>query len=478
MADWSPEHRLPIIQSDLVAVPGFNDAEQARIEELIEKDWASLDQKDTILIDKYLSYATSLAREQSSDSNPKHARAMVAIAGLHERRGTQKNLAISLSLNRLAASLGEAHAAYNLGRIHAGGLFGVPQNVSKAKDWFEKSASMGDLPDAFYALGHLYHHSLGVLNSRLEMAKRWYLMASDFNHLDAQASLCDLLFSNPGQPPDYKEARKWCLRASKSSPLNARVQLALGSMYYNGYGGKREANLGFEWLKSAADQGLQDAQFRVGLAYSSGVGESVSPNETQARFWYRLAAEQGHKHAQYNLAGMLRDGLGGNGDINHALYWYQHAAEQGDHDAEFAIASLYYNADTPTMDDAEKSYQWMLRAAKGGHADAMYWLAMLLAEGHGVEKSENGARQWLDKAARMGHFNSEKKLREISSESEILAREFSLFNEFRVRGSYENTMEPEAIDVDSGIPSEESEDTLLDVAYDKEDLDDIFYEEL
>ncbi len=52
-------------------------------------------------------------------------------------------------------------------------------------------------------------------------------------------------------------------------------------------------------------------------------------DETEARRWYRHAAQQGYAAAQYNLAQMLQDGRGGPRDEAEARHWLQRAAAAG-----------------------------------------------------------------------------------------------------------------------------------------------------
>jgi TPR repeat protein len=49
----------------------------------------------------------------------------------------------------------------------------------------------------------------------------------------------------------------------------------------------------------AAEQGDADAQLEVGEAYRYGKG--VEQDEEKAFKWWKLAAEQGHERAKYNL---------------------------------------------------------------------------------------------------------------------------------------------------------------------------------
>ncbi|KAF9082398.1 hypothetical protein BGX29_003910 [Mortierella sp. GBA35] len=55
------------------------------------------------------------------------------------------------------------------------------------------------------------------------------------------------------------------------------------------------------WFRKAADQGLEDAQYRIGILYKNGQG--VSQDYTQAMNWLKKATDQGRTdaHIQYEL---------------------------------------------------------------------------------------------------------------------------------------------------------------------------------
>ena len=62
--------------------------------------------------------------------------------------------------------------------------------------------------------------------------------------------------------------------------------------------------------------------------YDYGLG--VIEDDTQAVYWFRKAAEQGHAKAQYNLGVMYESGRGIAKDDTQAVYWFRKAAEQGE----------------------------------------------------------------------------------------------------------------------------------------------------
>ena len=51
-----------------------------------------------------------------------------------------------------------------------------------------------------------------------------------------------------------------------------------------------------KWFRKAADQGVELAQFKLGLCYASGNG--VPENKAEAAKWIRKAAAQGNEDAK------------------------------------------------------------------------------------------------------------------------------------------------------------------------------------
>ena len=80
-------------------------------------------------------------------------------------------------------------------------------------------------------------------------------------------------------------------------------------------------------FKKAAEQGIAQAQYNLGVMYDN--GEGVIQDDKEAVKWFRLAAEQGYARAQHNLGVMYRNGEGVRQDDKEAVTWYRLAAEQG-----------------------------------------------------------------------------------------------------------------------------------------------------
>lgn len=81
-----------------------------------------------------------------------------------------------------------------------------------------------------------------------------------------------------------------------------------------------------EWLEPA-EQGLAQAQYRLGTLYESGQG--VVRDFTSASKWYRRAAQQGHTIAQHMIGLTYAYGLGVAQDAVAAHMWLDLAVAGG-----------------------------------------------------------------------------------------------------------------------------------------------------
>ena len=77
---------------------------------------------------------------------------------------------------------------------------------------------------------------------------------------------------------------------------HAEAQYHLASRYYAGYGVPKDIGQSARWFRRAAEQGHERAQYKLGGMYSK--GEGVPQDTEQAAKWYRHAAEQGCEAAQ------------------------------------------------------------------------------------------------------------------------------------------------------------------------------------
>jgi TPR repeat protein len=107
-------------------------------------------------------------------------------------------------------------------------------------------------------------------------------------------------------------------------------------MYDNGQGVARDYAEAARWSRKAADQGVAEAQFNLGVMHDNGRG--VARDYAEAARWLRKAADQGFARAQCMLGLKYYDGQGATQDYVQSYMWMNLAASRanGDDQKEFA----------------------------------------------------------------------------------------------------------------------------------------------
>ncbi len=152
---------------------------------------------------------------------------------------------------RKAAESGDPAAAFEVGLRFAEGR-GVPADLGRAADWYAKAAAKGSIP-AQYRLAVAYEKGLGVERST-DKAKQAYLAAAERG--------------------------------------NVRAMHNLGVLFANA----RDMNSAVPWFQRAADLGLKDSQFNLGIIHALGSG--VKQDLAVSYKWFSLAAKQGDQEAE------------------------------------------------------------------------------------------------------------------------------------------------------------------------------------
>lgn len=117
---------------------------------------------------------------------------------------------------------------------------------------------------------------------------------------------------------DYEAALKnFVPEAEKGDPL---AQTALGIMYQNGRGVKRDFAKAKAWYEKAAEQGDEIAQNN--LAYMYWKGQGVTRDDTRAAELFGLATVRGYGLAAYHLADMYWKGQGVEKNLLRAFVLY------------------------------------------------------------------------------------------------------------------------------------------------------------
>ena len=156
-------------------------------------------------------------------------------------------------------------------------------------------------------------------------------------------------------------------------------------------------------LRQSAEEGNAEAQYSLGLMYSSGDG--IPKDKAEAAMWYRKAAEQGDARAQMNLGFLYSKGEGIPKDEAEGEKWYRKAAEQGNARAQYSLGLMYWSELREFLDipkDDTEAVKWFGKSAEQGNAIGQRYLAVMYYFGFGVPVDEVAAYMWNILASAQG----------------------------------------------------------------------------
>lgn len=165
------------------------------------------------------------------------------------------------------------------------------------------------------------------------------------------------------------------------------VLLALGERYFFGVGGAgQDYQKAYDYLRQAAELGVQDAQALLAGYYINEEFGVLKKDPEKCVELLTLAAENGSWKAMETLAAGYRDGSGGLPiDHEQAYLW----AEQ----AERMLRIYWGFYSQPNFVDFRQTQKEILHA----HTRMTLALSFFCANGVGVKRDLNAAKQWLDR---------------------------------------------------------------------------------
>jgi TPR repeat protein len=120
------------------------------------------------------------------------------------------------------------------------------------------------------------------------------------------------------------------------------------------------------------------------------VRRSTAPHLVRSVNFFRMAADEGHAAAQFELGQMHAQGLGVTQQFDEAAHWYLLAAKQGHAQAQFHLGFLHSHGQGVEQDYA-KAYQWYCISERCGYALAKKNVAFI---GKKLSPGEREMAQW------------------------------------------------------------------------------------
>ena len=144
-------------------------------------------------------------------------------------------------------------AMVNLGTMYVKG-FGMPKNIHKAYELFERAASLGHETAAFY-LGGMYENGIGVA-ANMHESIRHYTVAAEANMVTAQLKLGILLRND-----DVLSSMKWMIKAAHAGESQAHSLLT----YVSNKSEDNDINVAFRELDEAIQRDKVELVIRDNL---------------------------------------------------------------------------------------------------------------------------------------------------------------------------------------------------------------------
>ncbi len=329
----------------------------------------------------------------------------------------------ALSWYRFAAGQGSSRAMFYLGDAYRTGR-GVPRDPEGAVRLYTYAANL-KCEEAQFALGVCCERGEGTDQNFTEAARR-YEQAARQGYAPAACNLGGCYLDGRGVARDDTVAVEWFTRASDARESAAACRLAL--CYELGRGVERDAEEAFALYHTAARGGSAYALYRLGLMYDHGILSDCDAGEHRLTDDVTLleqllfensvretvSAEEAHDDGAH-LAVSVGDRTTPADDggvyllpprAAYAARLYEQAAVSGVPDAAYAMAMCCrdFRGDHLREQRRERRHEWqevpwLIRAADGGHLQAIYELGMCYFDGRGTVRDRVRAYACFERAA-------------------------------------------------------------------------------
>ncbi len=238
----------------------------------------------------------------------------------------------ALDLLHKAAEKGMPLAQCKLGALYWQGLH-VTMDLSRAHNLLQQAANC-QLAAAQVTLALFYLKSEDAAQATQMRPRAIALLqqaADRSNNIDAMLILAQIFWD------EQKDTRKAVEMLSRAAGFgDARACLRLAHIYNSGCQGvEKNVGMTMHYYQKAAKKDCYKAHYQLGIKYQS--DEQVR-DFAKARHHFEKAAEQGLPDAQFKLGDMYWQGQGTPMDLVKAQEWFGKAAQQGHQQAKESMA--------------------------------------------------------------------------------------------------------------------------------------------
>jgi TPR repeat protein len=299
----------------------------------------------------------------------------------------------ALTLFRALAEQGGVQAQYNMGVMHYMGQ-GTAQDYVEAVRWYRMASDAGG-PRAQFNLGLMYENGEGVTQDRAE-AVRLYRLAGELGHPGAVDKIAEVtaLIAETGNAPDALLDASLAQEAVEQL-VEAPVEIAPVEI--------AEAPVPPEPIVEEEPEAEALPPEALALAaLTMAPATDAAPPPVEAPPEIAPVATMADAQAAYER-----------GDFANAVSQYQELAVQGEASAQYTLAVMYANGQGVDQDEAQ-AIRYYSMAADQGHAAAQFDLGSMYANGQGVAADDLAAMRFYRLAANQGHGAAQINFSQIS----------------------------------------------------------------
>ena len=263
------------------------------------------------------------------------------------------------------AQAGNADAQAFVGKYYYFGECGVKENEKEAFRWFQKSAAKGS-PYGYYYIGLCYSNGYGV--------------AQNYDRGESY----------------FAKAVK--ILNERANSGDAEAQYHLGLCYKDGIGVEESKDIASSWFKKSSDQGHPYGQYETALN---------EKDQMRAFNLMKQAADYGIREAVYQLGMFYKNGKGCEQSKEESARLILKSAQMGDGDAQVRIA-FFYEEGYGLQKSLTESFKWFKKAAdENGMYEGYLETGCKYRDGHGVDHNYNLAIKYLNEASDMESYRDD-----------------------------------------------------------------------
>ncbi|GGH65217.1 TPR repeat protein [Filimonas zeae] len=309
--------------------------------------------KDSLKAQEFFKKSYEAAMAQPEKGNGEYlyyaGRALVDAKGADTLTGVE--------LLQRAVNKGYKEAQYRLGIIYITGTM-VDQDVNKAVQLLNRSVAKGYIP-AMQRMASIYNRGLGNISQDLNKALDWFERTATQGD-DYSAYMAGVMYADgKGVTQDCAKGIAWYELAGKRGYVNGYN--VIGNTYYWGSCVTKDYAKAVRYYEKAGAEGHAAAMNNAGNTYFAG-GNGLTQNYAKAAEWYLKGAAKGNAWCMYNYGNMLYDGKGMTADQAKAAEWYEKSAGLNNTDAMDKLYSMYYNG-IGVKKDKKRAEDWQAKSS-------------------------------------------------------------------------------------------------------------------